>query len=81
MSKCERLKRACGPAVGDQNRFEALRLHWKKGGVYPCRIPPPCCLSSAHTSQIIAASHQKSTFLKIQLHEKHMADVNRIIPD
>lgn len=80
MSKCERLKRVWGPAVGDQNRSEALRLHWKRG-VCPCRIPPPCCLSSAHTSQIIAASHQKSTFLKIQLHEKHMADANRIIPD
>lgn len=78
MSKCERLKRVWGPAVGDQNRFEVL--HWKRE-VCPCRIPHHCCLSSAHTSQIIAASHQKSTFLKIQLHEKHMADVNRIIPD
>lgn len=40
MSKCERLKRVWGPAVGDQNRFEALRLHWKKGGI-PLQDPTP----------------------------------------
>lgn len=51
---CKTVKKGRRAAVGKQVGSIVVVQRGKS----PCRIPSPCCPSTTHTSQIIAASHQ-----------------------